>query len=245
MWRCLLYLEEETGVSSRVAFPHFDLEFVVDCDASDIGWEKVIAYANRVPDDTQPTLQGVQGASKAMNNMWAQWNWLLLQNGVLHRHWETDNGRGTRLQVVLPRSLNPEVLSALHDAPSSGHLGATKTLERAWERFYWYGEQHDVEDWWRQYEKVLQHEVPSAARKSTPSEQLSRLLIWNDSSGHHGTPTNHGIRQQVHFAGWRLFFKVERSVPHTKPRGEDHSRETGQWGHFQVWGTWAYPLKPV
>ena len=132
---------------------------------------------------------------------------LLLQNGVLHQHWETDNGRGTRLQVVLPRSLIPEVLSALHDAPSSGHLGATKTLERAWERFYWYGEQHDVEDWWRQYEKVLQHEVPSAARKSTPSEQLSRLPIWNDSSGHHGTPTNHGIRQQVHSAGWDYFSK--------------------------------------
>ena len=66
---------------------------------------------------------------------------------------------------------------------------------------------------------MLQQEVPSAARKSTPSEQLSRLPIWNDISGHHGTLTNHRISQQVHSGGWTPFSKWKKRSPfHAKKR---------------------------
>ena len=75
-----------------------------------------------------------------------QWNWLVLENGVLYCQWQAEDGRGTRLQLVLPHSLVPDILSALHDAPSAGHLGVNKTVERVRERFYWYGLQHDDED---------------------------------------------------------------------------------------------------
>ena len=78
---------------------------------------------------SQPTPQEVQGVSKATKSLWARWNRLQLQNGVLYRRWETEDGRGTWLQLVLPRSLVPTVLSALHDAPSAGHLGVARTLE--------------------------------------------------------------------------------------------------------------------
>ena len=66
---------------------------------------------------------------------------------MLYRKWETEDGHGTRLQLVLPRSLVPDVLSDLHDVPSAGHLGVAKTVERVREQFYWYGLQSDVEDW--------------------------------------------------------------------------------------------------
>ena len=78
----------------------------------------------------QPAQQEVQGTSKATKSLWAQWNRLLLENGLLYCQWQTEDGRGTRLQLVLPRSLVPDILSALHDAPSAGHLGVTKTVER-------------------------------------------------------------------------------------------------------------------
>jgi len=108
----------------------------------------------------QPTQQEIQGASKATKSLWAQWNRLQLENGVLYRKWETEDGHGTRLQLVLPRSLVPDVLSALHDAPSAGHLGVAKTVERVRERFYWYGLQSDVEDWCRQCEKCTKRKSP-------------------------------------------------------------------------------------
>ena len=78
---------------------------------------------------TQPAQREVQGTSKATKSL----------NGMLYRQWQTEDGRGTRLQLVLPRSLVPDILSALHDAPSAGHLGVTRTVERVRERFYWYG----------------------------------------------------------------------------------------------------------
>ena len=78
---------------------------------------------------TQPAPQEVQGTSKTTKSLWAQWNRLLLENGVLYRQWQTEDGLGTRLQLVLPQSLVPDILSALHDAPSAGHLGVTKTVE--------------------------------------------------------------------------------------------------------------------
>ena len=84
----------------------------------------------------QPAQCEVQGTSKATKSLWAQWNWLLLENSMLYCQWQTEDGCGTRLQLVLPRSLVPDILSALHDAPSAGHLDVPKTVERVRERFY-------------------------------------------------------------------------------------------------------------
>ena len=130
----------------------------------------------------QPAQREVQGTSKATKSLWAQWNRLLLENGVLYRQWQTEDGRGTRLQLVLPRSLIPDILSALHDAPSAGHLGVTKTVERVRERFHWYGLQHDVEDWCRQCAKCPRRKSPQATARaplasSCPGYPFERIAL--------------------------------------------------------------------
>ena len=38
----------------------------------------------------------------------------------------------------------PQVLCPLHDDPSAGHLGVSKTLEKVRRRLYWQGMQEDV-----------------------------------------------------------------------------------------------------
>ena len=126
--------------------------------AADPDLNEILAWKQN--QTNQPALQEMQSTSKATKSLWAQWNRLQLENGVLYRRWETEDGRGARLQLVLPRSLVQEVLSALHDAPSAGHLGVNKTLERVRERFYWYGQQHDIEDWCRQCEKYNRRKPP-------------------------------------------------------------------------------------
>ena len=130
----------------------------------------------------QPPQQDVRGPSKATKSLWAQWNRLQLENGVLYRHWETENGRGIWLQLVLPRSLVPDVLSALHDAPSAGHLGVTKTVERVRERSSWYSLQHDVEDWCRQCEKCSKRRSPHITARaplvsSCPGYLFERMAL--------------------------------------------------------------------
>lgn len=72
----------------------------------------------------------------------------------------------TRLQLVLPYLLVPDILSSLHDAPSTGHLGVTKTVERVQKRFYWYSMQHNVEDWCRQCEKCARRKSPQATAQA-------------------------------------------------------------------------------
>ena len=130
----------------------------------------------------QPAQREVQGTSKATKSLWAQWNRLVLENGVLYRQWQTEDGRGTRLQLVLPRSLVPDILSALQDAPSAGHLSVNKTVERVRERFYWYGLQHDVEDWCRQCEKCARRKSPQAMAQaplvsSCPGYPFERIAL--------------------------------------------------------------------
>lgn len=44
---------------------------------------------------------------------------------------------GSRLLLVVPRSLRSAVLSFVHDDVTSGHMGLARTLHRAQQRFYW------------------------------------------------------------------------------------------------------------
>ena len=98
----------------------------------------------------RPPWSEFQGASQAVRSLWSQWDQLEQRDGVLYRHWESDNGSQKSTQLVLPRSLVPDALRALHDAPTAGHLGITKTLNKVQARFYWHGWRADVEDWCRQ-----------------------------------------------------------------------------------------------
>ena len=146
------------GSSTSTWVPSWTVTNLRSSQAGDPDLKKILAWKQN--QTSQPSFREIEGTSKATRSLWAQWNRLQLENGVLYRRWETDDGHATRLQLVLPRSMVSEVLSALHDAPSAGHLGVTKTLQRVRERFYWYGQQHDIEDWCQQCEKCSRRKSP-------------------------------------------------------------------------------------
>ena len=98
--------------------------------------------------------------------MWAQWDLLVLRDGLLHRQWESGDGRQSHLQLVVPHSLTHDVLPALHDDPSAGHLGMRKTLHRVRQRFYWPGMSRDVEEWCRQCERCASHKSGNQTRRA-------------------------------------------------------------------------------
>eukprot|EP00731_Ephydatia_muelleri_P025614 Em0017g697a len=81
--------------------------------------------------------------------LWAQSSYLVLQNGVLYRRWEDVPCKGLhrRLQLVLPPTLVPVLLEALHSSIRGGHFGTSKTLAKVRERFYWVGQRKDVAAW--------------------------------------------------------------------------------------------------
>ena len=67
---------------------------------------------------------------------------MVLENGILYRKFKDVLGGGLhpKLQLVLPTTLVPEVLTSLHNSPIGGHMGARKTLEKVQYRFYWPGQ---------------------------------------------------------------------------------------------------------
>lgn len=61
----------------------------------------------------------------------------LVQDGVLYRrNFRPD---GPALLLVVPQHLRRSVLHQLHDAPTAGHLGLTRTYDRVRRRFFWPG----------------------------------------------------------------------------------------------------------
>ncbi len=97
----------------------------------------------------RPQWMEVSLCSEATKAYWAQWQSLKLYSGVLYRHWETPAGDAIVKQLVLPKSLRPEVLRQLHNTPTAGHFGIAKTLGRLRDRFYWVWCHRDVQDWCR------------------------------------------------------------------------------------------------
>ena len=114
------------------------------CDDPDIG--QMVKWMQHDFPKTCP-----HTASSTLKSLWSQKLHLVLLDGVLYRSWKdaSGNGQNSCLQLVLPKVLVPSILSELHDAPTGGHLGVSKVLDKAHQRFYWVGQRHDIEEWCR------------------------------------------------------------------------------------------------
>lgn len=76
--------------------------------------------------------------------VWAQ---LQIQGSRLVRHPPLNSDAANRIQVVVPSSLVPQILSQLHNANTGGHLGVQKLQAKVKDRFYWVGWFGDVKRW--------------------------------------------------------------------------------------------------
>ncbi len=91
-----------------------------------------------------PTKEDVALKSPAVRKYWLCWPQVELHQGVLFYRWERPGGLSPSLLLLVPASMQTEVLQACHNPPQSGHLGEGKTLERLRQSFHWYGMGGDV-----------------------------------------------------------------------------------------------------
>jgi hypothetical protein len=113
--------------------------------------------------------------SAYLNTLWHQRSYLTLRDGVLYRRWEDVPGGGSqpRLQLLLPPRMVPVVLHGLHSSPTGGHLGISKTLEKARTRFYWPRQRQDIEDWCNQCEICSSRQSPTPKHRVPLQLQLA------------------------------------------------------------------------
>ncbi|KRY44717.1 Retrovirus-related Pol polyprotein from transposon [Trichinella britovi] len=84
--------------------------------------------------------------SHMFRSLWSQRDRLTLRDGILCRAWEATDREEEKMLQVVPRRNIPEVLRAVHNHPTGGHLGVAKTLGRVRQRFYWPQQREEVED---------------------------------------------------------------------------------------------------
>ena len=95
----------------------------------------------------KPSMEQIRGHIQAARGLCQQWELLVLEDGVLHRRFESQDCLSSRLQLTVPKLQPIEVLRQLHDGPFGGHLGEEKTLKKLRERFYWPGHQKDAKSY--------------------------------------------------------------------------------------------------
>ncbi len=88
-------------------------------------------------DECRPEWREVSNKSLIYKAVWAQWNSLAVENGLLQRVWESADGRSTKSQLVIPKDRVEDVLKKIHDGTSGVHFGVNKTLDKIRKRFYW------------------------------------------------------------------------------------------------------------
>ena len=106
-----------------------------------------------------------------VGSLWSQFGRLTLENYLLYRRYESEDGKSVTLQLCLPRDLVPDVLKLLHDLPTSGHLRVNKTAERVKARYYWKDWHQDVEGCCRSCRKCGERNPP--VRKARAPLQTS------------------------------------------------------------------------
>ena len=101
----------------------------------------------------RPERDQVASESPSVRQYWLMWDQIILKSGVLYKKWVTSDGSKPKLQLLVPLSLRKQVLEAVHDSVTSGHLGVQKTISRARQVFYWYMLQETIRDWIRNCNK--------------------------------------------------------------------------------------------
>ena len=112
-------------------------------------------------ENQQPGEAALAGMGHETRQLLQQWEQLTVQDGILYRKVEDQNGRNSHLQLVVPSSQKECILQEAHGGSLSGHLGGNKTFKRLKERFYWPGCSHDTREWCRMCPNC-------AARKNPP-----------------------------------------------------------------------------
>ena len=119
---------------------------------------------NWVLEGKRPAYSAISSEGRVVKSLWSQFEALVVEDDILYRRWI--DGKGTKLQAVVPSGERRTVLGQHHDNRVSGHLGMTKTVAKIRQRFYWPGLQSDVRAYIAGCEKCSKRKGFQKAKRS-------------------------------------------------------------------------------
>ena len=99
----------------------------------------ILKWMQKTPDQKEHQLQGSK-----VKALWRQKDQLELHNDVLHYRWHHPDS-STTLKLIVPTSMQNELLNLAHDSKGGGHWGRNKTWRRLQQSFFWPGMSRDVD----------------------------------------------------------------------------------------------------
>uniref|UniRef100_A0A3B1IG97 Gypsy retrotransposon integrase-like protein 1 n=1 Tax=Astyanax mexicanus TaxID=7994 RepID=A0A3B1IG97_ASTMX len=120
-----------------------------------------------------PRAEEREALSSPTKALFRQWDRLLEKDGVLYRAVQPSGGGPETCQLLLPKHLQEEVLSSVHD--DHGHQGVERTLKQLQSRCFWPGMAKHVERWCQQCRRcVLSKAVQPKIRAFQGTLQATR-----------------------------------------------------------------------
>eukprot|EP00117_Sycon_ciliatum_P026749 scpid51688/ scgid5115/ Gypsy retrotransposon integrase-like protein 1 len=167
------------AISTDASLPPTSLTRVRDAQHQDPDVTAAMTWVRQSqrPDRHSPELQG---SSRFRLALYHQFNRLILDNDILYRKYESEDGSSHSLQLVVPPSLQREVLALLHSHITAGHMGTNRTTSQARPRFYWPGMSDDIDLFIRACEVCQRRKPPVPTPRapmvtSQPSFPLQRV----------------------------------------------------------------------
>jgi len=113
--------------------------------------------------NSRPEWTAIQNMSEETKVMWGQWESLVVNDGLLCRHFNTPGHVTDRLQIVLPASLRKSYVQFVHE--SCGHWKVAKTASEVAQRVYFPG--------WKRYVELVVStcDICAAFHKGAPPRQ--------------------------------------------------------------------------
>ncbi len=115
-----------------------------DNQSSDPELSKLIQW--KMDSDTRPTWSAVAAESDEFRTFYAQWDSLIVVNGVLYRKYITADGTVKRWQLIVSKDRRTDFVKAAHEGATGGHIGRRRTAEQVSRRAYWPGWRRAVDD---------------------------------------------------------------------------------------------------
>jgi Integrase zinc binding domain len=122
----------------------------------------------------RPDWNTVSGQSEEVRSYWAQWNSLVMSEGVIYLRFYAPDGNTRFLQLIVPASLRQEFVRQAHGGVTGGHFGIRRSQDQVMRRGYWVG--------WRRYVERFCKQCPvcnQVHRGEPPKQGQLKPLLAN------------------------------------------------------------------
>ncbi|KAK3101336.1 hypothetical protein FSP39_002814 [Pinctada imbricata] len=128
-----------------------------------------------IDNNSVPNRDEVARYCPATRKFWLNWENFTRESNVLYQKIMDKAGHTDRLQLLIPKMLQKEILIGCHDNVFAAHFGIHKTIDRIKQFCYWYKMSEDV--------KLHIRECPICSKWKGNKASLTEYRIGLDGSG--------------------------------------------------------------